>query len=969
MNLSAGDRLGRYEILAHLGEGGMGVVYRARHLNLEREVAIKVLPGDIEADAERLRRFRREARAASALNHPNIVTIHDIDEHEGRHYLAMELIEGPTLREILEAGEVELPRLISIARQIADGLTKAHEAGIIHRDLKPENLMTTSDGLVKIVDFGLAKLVPREADFGSESPTMSEQTRHGSLLGTVPYLSPEQAAGSGGDQFSDQFSFGVILYEMLVGRRPFPGATPAIVLSSILRDAPPKPSSLRSETPRDLEATILRCLEKDPRRRFRSTSDLSEALCACEAQFQDGTRAPRMRFEWRGIAGAVVVLAALAIAATWYAVSGSRARWARNEAIPEITRLTEAGDLFEAYRLAIEAKKFLPEDHTLQTTIDRITLPIIVKTEPPGADVFVKGYRTPDAPWELLGTTPLEGVRIPYALMRWKISADGYEDFLGAPFGHPFESLARGFPLDPVGTRPPGMVRIPGGPVSRPEFAEVRLEPYWIDRFEVTNLQFKEFVDAGGYRERRFWTEPFVAQGREVVWDEAMDRFRDPTGRPGPATWELGSYGAGYDDYPVGGISWYEAAAYCGFVGKSLPTVYHWHGAAAQDQLSDILDFSNFDGKGPAEVGSYPGLGDFGTYDMAGNVGEWCWNSAGDKRYNLGGSWNDPTYLFKEPQAWPPDDRSPNHGFRCVRLDGPAPEASLQPVVPSLDPAAHEPVADAVFAAYRRLYEYDRTDLDSTLDSVDETAPYWRKETVSIAAAYGGERVTVLLFLPRDVAPPYQTVVWFPGSDVFLSRSAENLASSYLFDFIPRSGRALVYPIYQGMYERFAPLMMAPNALRDLVIMWSKDLGRTLDYLETRDDIDSTRLGYYGFSLGAVYGPIFDAVDARFEASILLSGGYLTGTRPPEIDVVNFAPHSVVPTLMINGEDDYLVPVQAAQRPFFELLGSRAGDKRSVLLEGGHLPSDRRAIIREVLDWLDRYLGPVATTPSASTTE
>jgi dipeptidyl aminopeptidase/acylaminoacyl peptidase len=156
--------------------------------------------------------------------------------------------------------------------------------------------------------------------------------------------------------------------------------------------------------------------------------------------------------------------------------------------------------------------------------------------------------------------------------------------------------------------------------------------------------------------------------------------------------------------------------------------------------------------------------------------------------------------------------------------------------------------------------------------------------------------------------------------------------------------------------------MMAPNKLRDLTIMWSKDLGRTIDYLETRDDIDAAKLAYYGFSLGAVDGPVLTAIDNRFQASILASGGYLQD-RPPEIDVVNFAPRSLLPTLMINGEDDYLIPFEASQQPFFDLLGTPAEDKRHVFLEGGHLPSERRAIIREVLDWLDRYLGPVANRP------
>jgi len=170
------------------------------------------------------------------------------------------------------------------------------------------------------------------------------------------------------------------------------------------------------------------------------------------------------------------------------------------------------------------------------------------------------------------------------------------------------------------------------------------------------------------------------------------------------------------------------------------------------------------------------------------------------------------------------------------------------------------------------------------------------------------------------------------------------------------------------MYERFAPVMLAPNKLRDLTVMWSKDLERTIDYLEAREDIDHTRLAYYGFSLGAVYGPVFNAIDGRFQAAVLISGGHY-GKVPPEIDVVNFAPRSLVPTLMINGEDDFLMPVEISQRPFFDLLGAPVEDKRHALLEGGHLPPDRRAIIREVLDWLDRYLGPVTTSAAGAKTD
>ena len=235
---------------------------------------------------------------------------------------------------------------------------------------------------------------------------------------------------------------------------------------------------------------------------------------------------------------------------------------------------------------------------------------------------------------------------------------------------------------------------------------------------------------------------------------------------------------------------------------------------------------------------------------------------------------------------------------------------------------------------------------------------------MSFNAAYGGERVSALIFQPRDVPPPWQTVIVFPGDDVFMRPSSESLASSFLFDFIPRSGRAVVYPIYKGTYERFVGFPFEPNQWRDMMIMWSKDLGRTVDYLETRDDIDHEKLAYHGFSSSAVYGPIFTAIDDRFKANILLAGG-LWVTVPPEMEVVNFAPRCRVPTLMINGEDDFINPIEISQRPFFEMLGAPAEDKRHAVLEGGHLPPDRRAIIREILDWLDRYLGPVKTSAAA----
>jgi pimeloyl-ACP methyl ester carboxylesterase len=775
-------------------------------------------------------------------------------------------------------------------------------------------------------------------------------------------MSPEQAASRPVAHHSDQFSFGIILYELLCGERPFKGDSVATVLSAILRDPPVPPSKLRSDIPADLEKVVRRCLEKDPEKRYESAQELQNVLVLCKERLTEEGKARGLTLKWRSIAAAAVLILALIATGVWIWLRGSGERWARDEALDEITNLTEVGDIYGAFRLSRAALSYLPGNQELQKTLNRITIPISVVTEPAGADVYIKGYSTPDAEWEVLGQTPLEEVRVPYALMRWKISLEGFETFEGAPFGvRSIMALATGIALDPVGTRPDGMVRIPEGLLARPDLPPAQVGNYWLDRYEVTNQQFKEFVDGGGYEQADLWNDLFSEAGREVAWQEVVESFRDATGRPGPATWELGTYPEGQGEFPVGGVSWYEAAAYCKSIDKSLPTIYHWFAATAQDQLSDILEFSNFGTNGPAAAGTYQGQSDFGTYDMPGNVKEWCWNATEDKRYIVGGAWEEPTYMYKHPDAAQPLERLPTHGFRCARyIDAPK-EALLDAVNLLYDYGKTEPVGDEVFEAYRRMYAYDPTDLRATVDAVDESSPHWRKEAVSFDAAYGGERVTALLFLPRDSEPPYQAVIWYPGDDAFFVRSSDNLASAYLFDFIPRSGRALVYPIYKGMYERFIPFSWAPNEWRDMVISWSKDIGRTIDYLESREDIVPEKLAYYGFSGGAVYGPIFDAVDGRFKASILLAGG-LAEKVPPEMEVVNFAPRSRVPTLMVNGRDDFIMPVEQSQRPLFDLLGAPEESKRHALLDGGHIPSDRLAIIKEVLDWLDRCLGPVKTS-------
>ncbi|MCB1164469.1 protein kinase [bacterium] len=280
MTHSPGTRLGGYEILSLLGAGGMGEVYRARDLRLGREVAVKVLPAALSASPDRLARFEREARTVAALNHPNIVILHSIEEADGAPFLTLELVEGERLDSGLAPGGLPVSRVLALAIPLADALAAAHDRGVVHRDLKPANVMVTGEGRVKVLDFGLAKLA-EEAQSLDETATVAANaqiSRDGQVVGTAPYMAPEQIRGGAVDARADLFALGVILYELLGGRRPFAGKTGPDVSSAILRDPPPPLHALRGDLPPDLERIVARCLEKDPERRVQTAKDVRNEL-------------------------------------------------------------------------------------------------------------------------------------------------------------------------------------------------------------------------------------------------------------------------------------------------------------------------------------------------------------------------------------------------------------------------------------------------------------------------------------------------------------------------------------------------------------------------------------------------------------------------------------------------------------------------------------------------------------------
>lgn len=450
--------------------------------------------------------------------------------------------------------------------------------------------------------------------------------------------------------------------------------------------------------------------------------------------------------------------------------------------------------------------------------------------------------------------------------------------------------------------------------------------------------------------------------------------FVDKTGRPGPDTWEVRDYPEGQDDYPVTGVSWYEAVAYAEFVGKSLPTIHHWNRAAGLRFSAVLIPLSNLYGQRPAPVGSHQGMGPFGTYDMAGNVREWCLNEIGhdDQHATLGGGWNDSADAFTAPiYAQPTFDRSPTNGFRCVKyLDAEENLATLsQPIDrPYRDFYSEEPVSDETFAVFLRMYAYDKTPLNAKIEYVDDGEEDWLKERITFDAAYGNERVIAYLFLPKRGTPPYQTVVYFPGAGTIQAGSSEAAGAMHMsrIDYLLRDGRAVMYPIYKSTYERSSGVvayadqttLFLSKLYRDHAIMWAQDLGRSIDYLETRAEIDADKLAYLGYSLGGRISPRMLAVEKRLKVGVVCLTGLKSQPHLPEVDPFHYLPRISIPMLMLNGEYDPLYPVETAQRPFYELLGTPEEDKDWIRFEGGHLVPNV-VLAKETLAWLDRYLGPV----------
>jgi formylglycine-generating enzyme required for sulfatase activity/predicted esterase len=876
-----------------------------------------------------------------------------------------------------------------------------------------------------VLDFGLAKRI--EFDSAQEQSSLkSLLSQPGMILGTVSYMSPEQVRGLDLDTRTDLWSLGVVIHEMIFGATPFQGSTSVEKLAAVLYEQPEK----REGIPDELAEILNKALQKDPQKRYQTAKEMIDDLKHLKQEMEFAEQLhihvtsgpgdlemdqkltqflsdhPTMqiespsisiranpRYAWKTIAF-YSILGILLATGGYFWFQSYRIDQA-HENLKKVAELARAEKNFEAYDLAVQVDRVLPGAPELAALWPAISDSLTVHSEPVGAKIYLQRFQ-PDADGkfpkrELIGLTPVDGLRIPRGSYILQIEKEGYAPFertisgtiprIGGSFIET-PPLMIETALVEGQKMPPRMVHVPAGDYalvnwSRSTEAKVKLDDFFIDKYEVTNAEFKEFVTAGGYWKKEYWRYPIAKDGKEISLDEALREFKDTTGLPAPRRWINQTYPAGKENFPVTDITWYEAAAYAEFRGKKLPTVFQWEKAARDgtfDPRYNAMPWgfirqgettdgrANMRGTGTVSVESNEfGMSPFGAYNMAGNVYEWNLNQSPEGFITSGGAWNDLAYSFGDYGEYPGMYSSNRIGFRCVlNSTGAAGNQGAGMLSPAETPN-YTPSSDADFKIWLTHYQYDKKPLGARVTDAVETAD-WRRERI-VFTGEGGEQAIAYLYLPNNYPRPLQVIHYLPPGDVVrglrgLPESVEMFVSPLI-----KSGRAVFAVVLEGYTERpFPPNYVPPDnstvEFRKQMVNWITDLRLGVDYLETRNDLDKQKIAFLGISNGANLGLVLTAVEDRYKTLLFESAGLEKDfrSRIAETSPINFASQVRTQKLFVNGRYDETFPYNTDVKPLAKLLRQPF---KMVTYDGGHIPTVEY-FAPTANGWLDETLGNVA---------
>ena len=657
----------------------------------------------------------------------------------------------------------------------------------------------------------------------------------------------------------------------------------------------------------------------------------------------------------------IILLFAVSISNIFFIGSANRIKRLNQEIIPKINSLINDGDYFEAYAMLDDTTLISENFPEIFNSISDIRT---IESNPINADVYYTRNNLDDNEDYYLGKTPIKNVRVPRGVIKLKFKKDGYRDRViitnfrwTAPFKSPNLSKIDSDKVVLIDSSTVNLA-IAGIVDTEPK----KLNSYYIDENEISNKDYYEFLNSPSYQNSKFWNDLIKKHKIKRFSYNDISRFLDNTGRNGPSTWSVGKYKENQENFPVLGVSWFEALAYCEFRGKTLPNIYQWDKSAGMTSANFIIPGSNILKNSPVDIDSKTVRGYYGLKHVAGNAREWIYNTSGEKdKFILGGGYNDEVYLFNWVQSSDPYDRTETNGCRCANTVDNELIVGYEPIErPTKDLSLLKPADKKTYEIYRSQYNYDKFELNPKIIESKINNSGYRVERIEFDS-FNNDKMQVLLYLPKNTIDPHKLIIWYPGSNTINQRSSEgvmdNLSKSR--GFFIESGYALALPIFTSTFERGDGLINSiPNPTinyRDHVITWGREMQITIDYLISRDDIDKENIAYFGTSWGGRLGGIMVAIENRFKTAILMVGGMRVQNKKPEADPLHFLPRVKIPVLMLNGRYDHFFPVETSQIPMYDFLGTDPKFKKHIIYETGHyIPFND--LVNESLNWLQIYL-------------